>query len=78
MKPPSVRTLARDLKEANRAYDGPGQVVLAFDFWDGVHAEWRLTGDPEYFEGRHVESIPGDGQRFDAMAVARRLLAGIP
>lgn len=62
-KLPTVRALAAQLRDLNRHYDGPGPVQL-----ERYERRWHLTP-----LGR--EEIPGDNRPFDAVALARRLLA---
>lgn len=64
---PTLRGLTAELRSLNEAFDGPGVVSLT------------PSGQVAMFEpscglaGR--EEIPGDDHPFDAVAVARRLLA---
>lgn len=83
MKKPSLREVTRMVRETHEAYQHPdaglGSVTLVL----GNRGAADVIGsdyDPGYGEvvSEHSEEIPGDGRKFDAVAVARRLLAGLP
>lgn len=72
--------MTRELRAANDAYDGPAPVTLSWN--DPLSKDDSVIHDPGYsadydHASTHVEHIPGDGARFDAVAAARRLLAGL-
>lgn len=83
MLEPKDYAVAKELREISREYDGPGPLTL----WVDRIGQWALCppGDvlsvhacaPVRFSA-HSEHVPGDGTDFDAMAMARRLLAGLP
>lgn len=69
----TLREATRQVRELNDAYDGPGGVSI--HLLDGT----GYVSGYEFHEGDHkeygYEELPGDGRRFDAVGVARRLLA---
>ncbi len=83
MKKPSLRAVTRMVRETHEAYQhpdsGPGTVRLMLSPRLGAHIV-----DAEYYGftgevvSEHSEEIPGDSRKLDAVAVARRLIAGLP
>lgn len=71
-KPPTLRYITAEVRGYNRGFDGPGEVGIT-----------RLGGKIVYHDGTPYaygalcgyESLPGDDQKHDCVAVARRLLA---
>jgi len=83
MKKPSLREVTRMVRETHEAYQHPdagaGLVTLVVSETLGAHVigadYWEASDE---VVSAHKEEIPGDGRKFDAVAVARRLLAGLP
>lgn len=69
---PILGLLTRALRENNWHYDGPTEVGLSLVSGNLVHHDGLETSD--YWICGY-EQVPGDGQRFDVYAVARRLIA---
>jgi hypothetical protein len=67
--PPTERSLTESLRGLNRLFSGPFSVSLNDK---GLVALAEEKG-PRYGS----ETLPGSGQRFDAPAAARRLLAAL-
>lgn len=71
-KLPTLRQLTKELRELHEAWSHPdaGGEYVGMACLGGT---WRLC-----LPGTHgSECIPGDGQPFDAVAAARRLLAAV-
>lgn len=64
-----VHRFAGYLRELNTHYDGPGEVCV--DARGVIMFDLEHAHDPV----RCVETIPGDGAKFDHVAAARRILA---
>lgn len=75
---PSVRALAKLLRDTNAVYDGPGPLYLSVY---GARGEggWLLDAEPGAMAWAVAgpEHIPGDGAPFDATAAARRLISDL-
>jgi hypothetical protein len=67
--PPTLRSLTDSLRGLNRLFDGP--IVVSLN-GKGLVA---LADEPGPRYGR--EELPGNSQKFDAVASARRLLAAL-
>lgn len=65
----TVRTFAAYLRDCNEHYDGPAEVCV--DARGVIMFDLEHAHDPV----RCVETIPGDGAKFDSVAAARRILA---
>ncbi len=71
--PPTVRTVTDTLRALNRVFTGPTVVSLTDDGLVGMPDGPVRLAVPHY--GR--ETLPGNSQKFDAVASARRLLAAL-
>lgn len=81
MKPPSLREVTSLLRSANAAFDGPGFITLSIGPRGGiglVNHDERKRYAHTCALSEHSEEIPGDGRKFDPVAIARRLIAGLP
>ena len=67
--PPTLRSMIASLRGLNRIFDGP--IVVAIN---GKGVLVVLKGEGPIYGN---ESLPGSGQKFDAVASARRLLAAL-
>lgn len=78
----SLRAVTAEVRELNRLYEGPGTVTLVFNDdrdWKVIHYDDRIAIECEYkLVSERTEEIPGDDRKFNAVGVARRLIAGLP
>lgn len=70
----TLREVTKQVRELNESYDGPGGVSIHRSPSGAVSVSGYEFHEGDDFEFGY-EELPGDGAPFDAVAVARRLLA---
>jgi hypothetical protein len=74
--PPSLREVTRLVREANRHWDG--SEFCSLELHTELPVLWSIVPsglNDEHEFGR--EWLPGDGERCDAVGIARRLIAAV-